>query len=636
MNRTASILIALALIALTAAASADLLVTETKLTGGNSNSTRYGTCVALQSNTVVAVGEFNSLVFVDNGGSWSQQTGLGATTVGNRRIVALEGDLLLAGAPFGATLWVRTGSTWSQGQMLTNDAIIYGTAVALSGDTAVIGDPTEENAAAQNDAGAAYVFVRSNGVWSLQQRLTPTVHPALARFGGAVAIDGDSILVGARDENTFGAAYVFVRNGSTWTQQVRFAPSTAAGDSFGNAVAIQGNTAVIGASGEGAGGAAYVFTRSGTTWTQQRRFLPGTSGLGGTFAEAIGLDGDLLLLSNRAGAPSNGTAIVYSRSGTNWFEQGTITPSDVTNNTQFANSIALDGQRAAIGAPFDRIPSGFLPGAVYVYDITVTGPLPECLLAPTAANLDITAGNHTVTATVSSNAAPLAGIPVTFAVITGPNTGAAGTNTTDGAGQAAFQYTNNGLTGTDTIRAISSLGTTCTATVVWSDSAIDLNANWNVTFGVCSNTTKAVLCPINGTLTLRNKSTVYAEATAAILKTCKTNTVPAACKLKGTLTLTQFDLTGLPAHSLAFYLSTDTILDTGDFPMQTLALSKFSAAFLKDKPLKMNWKIPKGVDLAGKYILVIVDAPDKMGFDAVAEVNEDNNISASPAIPAIP
>jgi hypothetical protein len=164
----------------------------------------------------------------------------------------------------------------------------------------------------------------------------------------------------------------------------------------------------------------------------------------------------------------------------------------------------------------------------------------------------------------------------------------------------------------------------------------DLTAELDASFGDCVNTTKGPACPVTAQLLLKNNGLVYGDAVVALTNVCKTTVFPAKCKLAGILTVNELDLTGLPDHDLAFYLSADTTLDAGDFLMKSISLSKALSSFLKGKSVKLSLKLPKSVDLTGQHILVMVDAPDKTGFDAVDETNEANNTDASPAIPALP
>src|SRR5262249_28291282 len=146
----------------------------------------------------------------------------------------------------------------------------FGAAVGISGETAVVGAPVDDTAAGPN-AGSAYVFVRSGTGWSQQAKLTASDAAAGAIFGLSVAVTGDTVVVGASGDNMLaGSAYVFVRSGTSWSQQAKLTASDAAtGDRFGDGVGISGDTVVVGASDAASdAGAAYVFVRRGTRWSQ--------------------------------------------------------------------------------------------------------------------------------------------------------------------------------------------------------------------------------------------------------------------------------------------------------------------------------------------------------------------------------
>ena len=182
---------------------------------------------------------------------------------------------------------------------------IFGWSVALSsdGNTALIGGP-EDN----GKVGAAWVFTRSGATWVQQgSKLTGSGESGKARFGWSVALssDGDTALIGGLDDNgVAGAAWVFTRSGSTWTQQgskLTGSGESGAGD-FGISVALSsdGNTALIGGDDDNkAVGAAWVFTRSGSTWIQQGSKLTGNgeSGAGHFgFTVALSSDGNTALI----------------------------------------------------------------------------------------------------------------------------------------------------------------------------------------------------------------------------------------------------------------------------------------------------------------------------------------------------
>ncbi len=175
----------------------------------------------------------------------------------------------------GAIAWNQQAKL-TAGDAATGDR--FGRAVAVSGDTAVIGAYWDDDGG--TESGSAYVFTRTGGVWSQQAKLTASDPGAFDWFGVSVAVSGDTAVIGARwddDGGTdSGSAYVFARSGEVWSQQAKLIPSDlAANDFFGISVAVSGDTAVIGAHGNDDGGSesgsAYVFTRSGVAWSQQAK-----------------------------------------------------------------------------------------------------------------------------------------------------------------------------------------------------------------------------------------------------------------------------------------------------------------------------------------------------------------------------
>ena len=141
--------------------------------------------------------------------------------------------------------------------------------MALSGDTALVG-AYYDDVGANADQGSAYVFTRSGTTWTQQAQLTASDGAAGDCFGTSVALSGDTALVGAISDDVGansgqGSAYVFTRNGTTWTQQAKLTASD--GAAYGRlwqSVALSGDTALVGATYAGGldQGAAYVFTRS--------------------------------------------------------------------------------------------------------------------------------------------------------------------------------------------------------------------------------------------------------------------------------------------------------------------------------------------------------------------------------------
>jgi hypothetical protein len=184
-----------------------------------------------------------------------------------------------------AYVFVRSAGVWAQQQKLTasDGGANFGYAVALSGDTALVGSYLDDGSFGELACGSAYVFVRSGAVWTEQQKLTASDGAAGDHFGWSVALSGDTAIVGAIYDNigasTYqGSAYVFVRSGAVWTEQQKLTASDgAAADVFGYAVALSGDTALVGAGGgDDVGvnadqGSAYVFVRSAAVWTEQQK-----------------------------------------------------------------------------------------------------------------------------------------------------------------------------------------------------------------------------------------------------------------------------------------------------------------------------------------------------------------------------
>jgi FG-GAP repeat len=299
--------------------------------------------------------------------------------------VAVSGDIALVGARFdddggsnagAAYVFVRSGATWTQQAKITaadagaNDEL--GASVALFGNTAVLGATSDDDAA--SDGGAIYVFVRSGTTWTQQAKLTVADAVSNHQLGVSVALSGDTLVAGTVNDGDngerAGAAYVFVRSGTTWTQQAKLvAADGAAFDQFGISVAASGNTAVVGAFGDDdngrSSGSAYIFARSGTTWTQQAKLLAADGAEIDEFGVSVAASGDTALI----GAIFDddlGSAYAFVRSGTSWTQQAKLTAADGSGSDNFGAAVALDEDTAVIGAPGDG-DLGAASGSTYVF-----------------------------------------------------------------------------------------------------------------------------------------------------------------------------------------------------------------------------------------------------------------------------
>jgi FG-GAP repeat len=369
-----------------------LLFNETKLTASDAaGGDQFGTSVAISGDTIVvgALGGNSSTgaayVFVRSGTTWTQQQKLTASDgAANDRFgisVAFSEDTAVVGAPSdddagsnsgSAYVFVRSSGIWSQQQKLTaSDAASgdsFGYSVSISGDTVVVGAYEDDDGGFSS--GSAYVFVRSSGIWSQQQKLTASDAAVAAQFGVSVAISGDTAVAGASlDNSQRGAAYVFVRSGTSWFQQKKLTASAKAAQ-FGLSVSISNDTAVVGAFSENSfRGAAYVFVRSGTSWFQQKKLTASDAASGDGFGHSVSISGDTAVVGARLDdnvGTSSGSAYVFVRSGTSWFQQKKLTASDEAELDFFGDSVAISGDTVVVGAPLDD-DAGSNSGSAYVY-----------------------------------------------------------------------------------------------------------------------------------------------------------------------------------------------------------------------------------------------------------------------------
>src|SRR5262245_59799030 len=184
----------------------------------------------------------------------------------------------------------------------------FGSAVAVDGDTLVVGAPHHSLPAF--GTGAVYVFVYSTGSWTLEAKLGPPSSSTVTGFGAAVAISGNTLVVGT-NESVETKAFVFVRNGGAWTLEAQLTGTdTQPYESFGAAVAVSGDTASVGAPDDSTGfgnrsGSVYVFVRAGGTWTQQQKLLSADLAADDAFGRSVSISGDTLI----AGAPGDDTGV---------------------------------------------------------------------------------------------------------------------------------------------------------------------------------------------------------------------------------------------------------------------------------------------------------------------------------------
>lgn len=345
----------------------------------------FGWDISISGDTAVIGADGSVYVFVRSGEVWTEQQKLTAGSEADREYlgssVSISGDTAVIGTladpaggsgPGSAYVFVRRGTTWIEEQKLTASDVAqgdwFGRSVSISGDTAIVGT-TYETYAGGSGPGSAYVFFRSGGVWTQEQKLTASDGAADDWFGSPVSISGDTAIIGAwgDDDNgdRSGSAYVFVRSGTTWTEAHKLtARNGKASDWFGRSVSISGDTAIIAAAGADSG-SAHVFVRSGTTWTHEQT-LTASDGVGGeVFGDSVCILGDTAIVGAYYADAGRGAAYVFTRGGTTWTQEQKLSPSDET--VGFGTAVAILGDTAIIGTAYDDTDGGSGPGSAYVF-----------------------------------------------------------------------------------------------------------------------------------------------------------------------------------------------------------------------------------------------------------------------------
>jgi hypothetical protein len=346
------------------------------------------------------------------------------TTITNGATASLDNSASNAGAVY---IFRRTGVTWAQEAYLkapnaeAND--IFGVSVAVSGDTVAVGAYTEASnqttitngatASADNsalNAGVVYIFRRTNGTWAQEAYLKAPNAEAYDYFGYSVAVSGNTVAVGAHNEDSnqttitngatasadnsasfAGAVYIFRRTGVTWTQEAYLkAPNADEYDNFGVSVAVSGDTVVVGAYLENSNqttitngatasadnsasnaGAVYIFRRTGVNWAQEAYLKAPNAEAYDYFGYSVAVSGDTVAvgayyeasnqttITNGATAstdnstPGAGAVYIFRRTGVNWAQEAYLKAPNADEYDNFGNSVAVSGDTVAVGAIYE-------------------------------------------------------------------------------------------------------------------------------------------------------------------------------------------------------------------------------------------------------------------------------------------
>ena len=307
--------------------------------------------------------------------NWQQEVPYLGSYAG--QILTIQGDTAVVGAPdqnFGANTsqgaaYVLTRARTASGDLWIQQATLadvgggthdqMGSAVAIDGDTIAVG------ASRYGRAGIVYIYTYTASTWTLQAKFSPIESETSDGFGSAVALHGDVLLVGAPSANTnAGAAYIFQRVGAKWTEKKRIvAPDRAVSDRFGSRVALSSRDAIISAPPKNIGAKGYagrVYLFNTNDWTNTSMIDSPAPDDNNNFGAAVAMTGSRLAV----GEPGSASAYLYTRSAAGWSLQSAITGSA---NSRFGTDVALSESSVLIGAPYDGTGLGHAAGRAYLF-----------------------------------------------------------------------------------------------------------------------------------------------------------------------------------------------------------------------------------------------------------------------------
>jgi len=408
-----------------------LNVDQFKITASDAQANdQFGATVSISSdgNYVIVGGVFEdggagdplsnagaAYIYTRSGSSWTQQAKIVSSDLqaGDQfgRAVSIndDGTYALVGASSedggagdpvtdaGAVyVFTRSGSTWTeQGILRASDAQLsdlfgYNLSINSDGTYAIVGAYAEDTSF--TSAGSAYIFTRSGSTWTEQAILRPSDPETSGYFGFSVSMnnDGSYVVIGAYSANTdTGAAYIFTRSGSTWTQQQILRPleTVTKNDSFGKSVAINGfgDVVVIGSDDAedddvpSGSGFVYIFTRSGSTWKQEDRLVSPAGQVGDAFGSGVAINntGNVIAVGAQfvdTGASNAGAVYAFNRSPSNtWTYSRTLLASDATSSDYLGGvekSVSISGDgKYIIGGAYSDDDDGSQSGSAYIFNV---------------------------------------------------------------------------------------------------------------------------------------------------------------------------------------------------------------------------------------------------------------------------
>ena len=385
----------------------------------------FGWAVAVAGDTMVIGADADgrtintgaAYVFTRADGEWSEMAKLTASD-GSRDDyfgywVAVDGDTVVVGAyrdddkglqSGSVYVFVKPSSGWASAtetaKLTASDGErfdLFGRTVSVDGDTIVVGAYLDDDNGPES--GSAYVFVRPSTGWASTTqtaKLTASDGARIDRFGHSVAVEGETVVVGANwdddDGTDSGSAYVFVKPSAGWTDTTETAKLTASdgakADRFGHSVAVYGDTVAVASDGDDdngtSSGSVYLFVKPSTGWasaTQTAKLTASDATRNDYFGQSVSMEGDAVAVGAYANADDgleSGSAYIFVKPSAGWAnttETAKLTASDAAKADRFGWSISVTGDTVVVGAYKDN-DNGRYSGSAYVYQVKPWTPIP--------------------------------------------------------------------------------------------------------------------------------------------------------------------------------------------------------------------------------------------------------------------
>ena len=298
------------------------------------------------------------------------------------RGVAIYGDYAVVGAPRDDAIdtdsgsvyfYKRSGSSWTrQSKESWGEYCSYfGETATIWGDWAIVGAPSMDGGAMSS--GAAYLFKRTGDIWTKTQRLVDPSPSVNGYYGSAVSVHGDYAVVGG----DYRSVHVYQRSGDTWNKAADLTPSTPTTDCFGHNVSISDNYAIVGSWNNSAGlaygtGAAYIFQRSGSTWSQVGMLTASDKQAGDNFGESVAITDQYAVIGAQKDddkGTDSGSVYVFQRNGSNWVQMAKLVASNGATSDYFGKSVSISGNNIVVGAYNKRTDTDGGVGAAYWFEL---------------------------------------------------------------------------------------------------------------------------------------------------------------------------------------------------------------------------------------------------------------------------